>query len=254
MLCCENLTVGVSGRALVAGLDLALAPGDRIALLGPNGTGKTRALLTLAGLAPPLSGRVLVDGQPVTGWRRRDLARRLGMLLQEDGPAFPGTVLDVALLGRFPHHGPWSAPGATDRDRTREALAAMGLAGLAERDHGTLSGGERRRLAIARLLAQAPPLLLLDEPFNHLDPAHVVAVLGALRRRTDTGEAGVVLSLHDATLARRFAREAILLFGDGRWERGPVDAILTPPNLERLFGTRYAAYHGADGELLFPAA
>jgi iron complex transport system ATP-binding protein len=236
MLRGDNLTVGVAGRALVAGLDLALAPGDRIALLGPNGTGKTRVLLTLAGLAAPLSGRVLVDGQPVAGWR------------------FPGTVLDVALLGRFPHHGPWSGPGPTDRERTREALAAMGLAGLADRDHGTLSGGERRRLAIARLLAQAPPLLLLDEPCNHLDPAHVVAVLAALRRRAEAGEAGVVMSLHDATLARRFAREAILLFGDGRWERGPVDAILTPANLERLFGTRYAAYHGADGELLFPAA
>lgn len=254
VLRCEDLAVAVGHRTLVRHLTLRLSPGDRIAMLGPNGVGKTRALLTMAGLVTPAGGQVTLDGSPIGSVPRRALARQLGMLLQEEGPAFPGSVLDVALLGRYPHHGPWQSPSRRDIELARDALAAVALADCADRDHTTLSGGERRRLAIARLLAQAPPLLLLDEPVNHLDPAHVVALLGHLRALTEQGTAGVLVTLHDASLARRFATEAVLLFGDGHWERGPVADVLTAANLERLFGTRYATYRGADGELLVPAA
>jgi iron complex transport system ATP-binding protein len=254
VLHCEKLTVRIGGRTLVRDLDLRLAPGDRVALLGPNGVGKTLTLLTLAGLASPASGTITLGGEPLGSLARTSVAQRLGMLLQDEDAAFPGTVAEAALLGRFAHHGPWRAPASRDLDAAGAALRAVGLDALATRQARELSGGERRRLGLAQALAQQAPLLLLDEPLNHLDPAHAVGIVRHLRGLATTGALGFMASLHDATLARHLATDVLLLFGDGHWERGPADDLLNAATLERLFGTRYTSYRGADGEVLFPAA
>jgi iron complex transport system ATP-binding protein len=254
MLSCQNVTVSVAGRVLVRDLSLDLRPGDCLALLGPNGVGKTLTLLTLAGLRRPAGGSVLLDGLPIDGQPRLEVAKRLGMLLQEDNDAFPATVLQAALLGRFPHHGPWRAESDADVAITREALARVDLAGLEDRDAATLSGGERRRLALARVLAQAAPTVLLDEPVNHLDPGHQGQILRHLQALATVHHQAVLMSLHDAVLAGRHATRVILLFGDGRWSCGPTQELLTASNLHALFGTPYAAYTGPDGTVLMPAA
>jgi iron complex transport system ATP-binding protein len=176
------------------------------------------------------------------------------MLLQDDGEAFPATVLQTALLGRFPHHGPWRAETGADLAIARDALARVDLSGLEDRDAGTLSGGERRRLAIARLLAQATPVMLLDEPVNHLDPGHQGQILRHLRALADVHHRTVLMSLHDATLASRYAGRVVLLFGDGRWACGAATELLTIDNLRALFGTPYAAFSGPAGTVLLPAA
>jgi len=176
------------------------------------------------------------------------------MLLQDDAEAFPATVLQTALLGRFPHHGPWRAETDADLAIARDALACVDLAGLEDRDASTLSGGERRRLALARLLAQATPVMLLDEPVNHLDPSHQARILRHLRMLADVHHNTVLMSLHDATLASRYAQRVVLLFGDGRWASGTAAELLTVDNLRSLFGTAYAAYTGPAGTVLLPAA
>jgi iron complex transport system ATP-binding protein len=254
MLSCYNVTVTIGGRVLVRDLSLELRPGETVALLGPNGVGKTLTLLTLAGLRRAAAGDVQLDGSPVHGQPRRQVAQRLGMLLQEDQNAFPATVLQTALLGRYPYLGPWLAETAADIAIAREALACVDLAGMEAREAATLSGGERRRLALARLLAQATPTLLLDEPVNHLDPCHQGRILRHLRSLAEVRHRAVLMSLHDAVLAGRYATRVVLLFGDGRWACGPARELLTATNLRALFGTTYEAYTGPDGTVLLPAA
>ena len=134
-------------------------------------------------------------------------------------------MLESALVGRHPHIDFWQWESEADRAIARECLAAMDLAGLDDRDVTTLSGGERRRLGIATVLAQAPAFFLLDEPIQQLDPLHQLGVLELFRARADAG-ACVVMSLHDPGLAARFADEALLLFGDGRWSHGPAAEVL----------------------------
>jgi len=253
MLSCHNMTVRVAGRVLVRDLTLDLQPGDCMALLGPNGVGKTLTLLTLAGLRRPASGTVLLDGLPIEAQPRLRVAKRLGMLLQDENDSLPVTVLQAALLGRFPHQGPWRAATDADVAITMEALACVELAGLADQDSATLSGGERRRLALARVLAQATPLVLLDEPVNHLDPGHQRRIMRHLQALAVLHRRAVLMSLHDSVLAARHATRVMLLFGDGRWACGPVSELLTPANLAALFGTAYAPYTGPDGTILLPA-
>lgn len=191
-------------------------------------------LHTLAGLRAPAGGQVTMDGRPLVPRPRRLLARSLGLLTQTTDDPFPSTVLETVLIGRHPHIGFWQWESEADRDLARSALAAVGLEDFAQRDIATLSGGERRRVAIATMLAQNPDVYLLDEPLNHLDPHHQLDVLRLLRSLSSAGHA-ILMSLHDAGLAARFSDHALLLFGNGEWLSGPVDEVLTEATISRLY-------------------
>jgi iron complex transport system ATP-binding protein len=234
-LACQQLTVEVAGRSLVRDLDLAVAGGTVTAILGCNGAGKTLTMHTLAGLRAPARGGVTLDGEPLSTWPRRALARRLGLLTQTTEDPFPSTVLDSVLVGRHPHIDFWHWERDVDRAIARTALAAVALEELAGREVDTLSGGERRRVAFATLLAQDPEVFLLDEPINHLDPHHQLDVLKLLREKAHAGRT-VVMSLHDAGLAARFSDHVLLLFGNGEWLSGPTAEVLTPTTMTRLYG------------------
>lgn len=238
MLRCQRLTVSAGQRILVRDLELDLAPGALLAVLGPNGSGKSLTLHTLAGLRPPAEGKVLLAGRDLPGMPRQEAARQLGLLLQDDLENFPATVLESVLLGRHPHGRRWAGPSDGDRELALHALEEMDLAELRDRETETLSGGERRRLAIARLLVQDTAVLLLDEPTNHLDPRHQVRVLGRLADLATAGRT-VMLSLHDPSMALRFAPTTLLLHGDGRWRHGPTADILSVDTLGELFATPY---------------
>jgi iron complex transport system ATP-binding protein len=234
----DRLRIGVPGRVLVDGLDCGIRAGEFIALLGGNGTGKSLLLRTLAGLRAPASGQVLLDGAAIGSLARRDVARRLGFLPQDPEAPPQGSVHETVLLGRFAHLGFWQQPGADDLERVAQALDHVGLAALADRELGSLSGGEQRRAAIARLRVQAPSVYLLDEPTNHLDPAQQISVLQGMRDLTREG-AAVVVSLHEPNLALRFADRVALLSGQGEVQL--VDtASLATSHLGRLYGLRYA--------------
>jgi iron complex transport system ATP-binding protein len=252
-LACTGLTIGVAGRTLVEALELRVDAGDCVAVLGPNGVGKTLTLLTLAGLRPPQAGTISVGGELLAQLPRPMIARRLGMMLQQQTDPFPTTVLETVLLGRHAQAGLWHWESPRDLEVARSALREMDLEDLEQRAAGTLSGGERRRLAMATLLAQDPGLLLLDEPLNHLDPQHRFTVLRCLARLCQTGKA-VIASLHDPMLAAQYATHVLLLHGDGRWACGRTATMLTAARLEDLYQTPFAMLHHGDRPIFLPVA
>ena len=232
----RQLQVAVGERTVIDRLDLAVAPGERLAILGRNGAGKSTLLSTLAGLRPPAAGAVLLDGEDAALLHPRQAALRRAWLGQFQTDPFGSTVLETALTGRHPHLGRWDWESTKDADIARDALKAVGLAGMENRQIHTLSGGERQRLAIATLLTQAAPLYLLDEPLSHLDLNHQMAVLELFTGTARECGAGVVMVLHDPTLAFRFCDRALLVFGDGRTETAAVHELLTAKTLSELYG------------------
>jgi iron complex transport system ATP-binding protein len=233
-LAAAAVTVRAGTRELVRELSLHFAAGEMVAVLGRNGSGKTLTLHTLAGLRNPAAGEVCLDGTPIAELSRRAVALRLGLLPQDLEDAFVTTAIETVLIGRHPHLALWQWETAEDERLARQALAAVDMSDFATRRTGTLSGGEQRRVAVAALLAQQPAIFLLDEPTNHLDPHHQLAVLGLFRQLADSGRT-VITTLHDPTLAARFADRALLLFGDGHWSLGPVATALTAASLSALY-------------------
>ena len=252
LLSTSDLGVDVPGRCLVDALDVSFASGEFVAVLGRNGAGKTLTLSTLAGLRKANRGRVSLAGNDMTTLKRQNIAARLALLPQSVDDIFPSTVRDTVMIGRHPHIGRLRWESAEDNDITLDALRTMSVDGLAERDVLTLSGGERRRVAVAQILAQAPEIFLLDEPTNHLDPQHQLDVLTIFRQAADNG-ACVIASLHDVNLASRYADRCLLLYGDGSWELGDCDEILTESRLEALYGTPMEAIDWRNTRLFVTA-
>jgi len=237
---------------LVTDLTVEFVPGEVVAILGCNGAGKTLTLHTLAGLRAPHLGSVHLDGTPFPSLSRRAIALRLGLLAQDIEDAFVTTVLETVLVGRHPHLGLWQSESQDDERIANDALHAVGLLGFGGRLTNSLSGGELRRVAIAALLAQQPKFFLLDEPTNHLDPHHQIAALTLFRSQAREG-ATVITTLHDPTLAARFADRVILLFGDGRWSAGPVNETLTAESLSALYNSTMLEIE-KDGRRIFVSA
>jgi iron complex transport system ATP-binding protein len=252
LLECRGIDIRIESRTLVRGLDLQVRGGSMLAILGPNGCGKSLSLHTFAGLRSAHAGELLIAGRPIAAWARRSLARELALLPQNVEDPFPANVLETVLLGRHPHIARWQWESDLDVGIASQALAAVGLAGYEERDVITLSGGERRRAALAAVLAQAPRLFLLDEPTNQLDPNHQLAALQLLRERTLAG-AAVIVTLHDPNLAARFADQALLIGKDGQWSCGRAAEILTAQHLSLLYDTRFEAVEIGRRRIFFQA-
>lgn len=235
-LSCHSLDIAVETCTLVSQLNLNLRAGSITAVLGRNGAGKSLTLHTLAGLRPYHTGAIRLQSHLLSEYKRRDIARLLSFVPQDFEEPFPVSALECAVSGRHPHIDFWQWESPQDYDLARAALAAVDLEAFAERSVATLSGGERRRLAIATALTQAPKIFILDEPTNHLDPQHQLQVLKLLRRKADDGCA-VIMSLHDPNLALRFADDALLLFGNGQWLTGGCSNTINADTLTRLYET-----------------
>jgi iron complex transport system ATP-binding protein len=248
----QALTIAAGTRVLVQDLSLSLQAGEFLAVLGRNGCGKSLTLHALAGLAAPYSGQVRLRGRDLRSLPRREIARTLGLLLQDREESLALTALDSVLIGRHPHLQFWQREGAEDLAIARAALERFGLRDCAMRLMTTLSGGEQRRAAMAALLAQAPQIYLLDEPSNHLDPHHQIEILSLFRNLCAHG-ASIIATLHDPTLAERFAGRALLLYGDGRYRLGPAAEVLTPEALSELYLTPMQAFGRAPRRAFIPA-
>ena len=247
----RRLRIAVPGRVLVDCFDCSVRAGEFIALLGGNGTGKSLLLRTLAGLREAAEGEVRLDGHEIQKLARRSVATRLGFLPQDPDAAPQGLLAETVLLGRFAHLGFWEMTDTADTERAATALGDVGLEALSQRELGTLSGGEQRRAAIARLLVQAPSIYLLDEPTNHLDPAQQLKILDRLRLLTRSGSA-VIASLHDPNLALRYADRACLLSGAGN--AALIDcAALEASHLSQLYGLRYLEARVGAHRVMAPA-
>lgn len=252
-LATHGLDIAVAGKTLCRGLDWSIAAGERWAILGTNGAGKTTLLHTLAGLRAPAQGEVLLEGTGIGQLTRRAIAQRIGLLPQDSSDPFPATVWETVVMGRHPHLHGWSGESEQDLQLAREALARCELEGWEERPIASLSGGERRRVALATLLTQQPALLLLDEPANHLDLRHQAMLFALMKRLCEEGRA-VVMVLHDPNHARHHCTHALLLYGDGRWESGTSESVLTAGRLTQLYGHPLQLVSGNGASLFVPLA
>ncbi len=235
LLACRQLTLAVPGRALCTDLDFEVRSGECWVVLGPNGAGKSSLLATLAGLNTAGAGTIAYGGVPLMQLPVRARARHRGWLPQDYVDYFPATVLETVLIGRHPHLSRWQWESAADLQRAQQALAEVGLPGFAQRSLASLSGGERRRVALAALLAQDPALLLLDEPASHLDLHHQIEILDLLTDLAHARGKALVMALHELHLALRYADHAIAL-GGGEARVGPATTILTVDAMSALFG------------------
>jgi iron complex transport system ATP-binding protein len=252
-LSAQQLTLRAGSRVLLDAFTHTFHPGEIWCIAGPNGAGKTTLIATLAGLLPPASGHVELDGVRVGAWPPRRLAQRRALMPQSAHDAFSASVLEIVMLNRFPHLAGWGWERDADRRAAHAVLDALGLAAFATRDVLSLSGGERQRVALAAILCQDAPLLLLDEPLSHLDLHHQIDCLDALREWLDAAPRSVLFSCHDLNLARRFATHALLLDGHGGAQAGAVRDVLTPALTSRAFGYPLILIRDGEHEALIPA-
>lgn len=232
----RGLAIGYRGHRIGEGLDLGLAAGRVLALLGPNGGGKTTLLKTLIGLIPPLAGRVLLDGAPLERVPVRERARRIAYVPQVHAGTFGFTVAEVALMGREARRGAFAQPSVADRAIAAVMLARLGIAHLAERPYTQVSGGERQLALIARALAQEPAIVVLDEPTASLDFGNQGRVLDEMRALAAGGLA-VAFTTHDPNQAWRHADDVAQLRDGHILAAGPTRAVLTRTGLEALYGS-----------------
>jgi len=246
------LHVAIGKSEVCNALNLTIAAGDSWCILGRNGAGKTTLLHTLAGLRPPVSGHITVNGQSLDELPRKKIAQCIGLLLQDHADAFPSTVIETVLTGRHPWLGPLQWESTQDLAIARSALLAVELHDMEARLVSTLSGGERRRAGIACLLTQDPQLLLLDEPTNHLDIHHQIRMLDLLQMQADYDDKALLFVMHDINLASKYCNRFLLLFGAGETAQGAADEVLTRDNLERLYQHPLQAIDGPYGPVWLP--
>ncbi|WP_439518310.1 ABC transporter ATP-binding protein [Hydrogenophaga sp.] len=229
-----DLSVGYPGRGVGSGLSLSLQGGEVLALLGPNGCGKTTWLKTLLGLLPALAGSVRLQGRSLADWPLAERARVLAYVPQGQASTFGFTALEMVLMGRTAHLGLIARPGTKDRAIARAAIERLGIAHLADRSVHRISGGERQLVLIARALAQQPQAVLLDEPTASLDFGNQGLVMRAIRTLADDGLA-VLFTTHDPNQALRCADRALLM-RDGRvLAEGAVGRVIEAQGLRALY-------------------
>ena len=247
----RSLGVRLRGREVVRNVSLDFRDGELVGLAGPNGAGKTSLLRALAGLLPPSSGSVRLDGLDIAAIAARERARRLAYLPQQQVVSWPLKGADVVMLGRFARRSPLAAPSGADRAAVDAALAQADAQSFASRPVTELSGGERARVLLARALAQETPVLLADEPTRDLDPAHQIGVIELLKAVAGRGML-VVVSLHDLPLASRWCDRIVLM------DRGRVvaddrpDQALSRERLDEVYGVEAELLEIGDRRIVLP--
>jgi iron complex transport system ATP-binding protein len=233
----SDLTAGYGDRTVLHGVSIEVHAGELLAIVGPNGAGKSTLLRVLSGALRPWSGTVELEGRRLDEYDRRAIARRLAMVAQENLVAFRFTVLEIVLMGRAPHLGAFHFETRHDLEIAHAALERFDLIGLARRPIQELSGGERKRVFLARALAQDPHVALLDEPTAFLDLRHVAEIFARLRElRLERGLA-VIATLHDLNAAALHA-DRVLLMKDGAVAGyGTSDEVFTAENLRAVYET-----------------
>jgi iron complex transport system ATP-binding protein len=242
----EHVHVSLGGQLAVSDVTVRFERSRVTALLGPNGAGKSTLLSCLAGLRRPDSGRALIDGTEVLALDSRSRARRIGLLPQLGEVHWDIDVATLVALGRFPHRGRWGETAA-DLAAVNRAMVATDVVQFATRSAKQLSGGERGRVLLARVLAGEPEWLLADEPLTSLDPAHQLDVLDRLRDVAAAG-AGVILVLHDLTHAARVADDVVLLRDGKLVAHGTRDDVLGVDQLRATFGIDVHVGQAAGGD------
>jgi iron complex transport system ATP-binding protein len=232
----ERLTVAYRGRPVLSDVDLVIGAGERVALVGPNGAGKSTLLRAAAGIVAPVAGRVELGGDPIARLDRPAIARRLAVVPQQTTLPFAATVEEVVGLGRLPHEDPFRGHRPADRAAVAAAIERVGLGHLLGRDARELSLGERQLVLVAMAVAQAAPVMLLDEPTVHLDLRHQVEVMELLVDLNERDGTTILAVLHDLSLAAHFFPRLVLLDRGRVVGDGPPAEVLAPERVREVFG------------------
>jgi len=231
----ENLTITIGKQKIVDKFNLTFKPGEIWGILGANGVGKTTLLHTLTGLRAPDNGKVLLNEINLKNVNAKKRAQKIGLLAQDTEFSFPSTVFETAMIGRYPYAKKWFGELREDIELINQALATMCLTDFIHRSVGTLSGGEKRRLALATLLTQDPDIYLLDEPTNHLDLSQKIRTLSLLQQLARERHKTIIMVLHDIHLLRAFCERVIVMDFDGRCDYGDVARMLSAEHLSQIF-------------------
>ncbi|MGN0746722.1 MAG: ABC transporter ATP-binding protein [Aristaeellaceae bacterium] len=242
MLTAENVTVRYDRHTVVDNLSFCLEEGQWLMLLGPNGAGKS-SLIHAITQGVPYTGRIALEGRDVREYRPAQLARRIGVLSQQHSVGYAYTVEEVVSLGRYAY----SAGFLSGRDdegpaKVEQALSITGMTALRHASMLNLSGGEMQRVFLAQVFAQDPPILILDEPANHLDLVYQKHIFSLIRDWLDKPGRAVLSVVHDLSLARKYGTHAMLMQEGRCVARGVMDDVLTPDNLQHVYGMDVAGW------------
>ena len=244
LLAARKVSVRLGGKTIVDNVNMTLSPNEFVALVGPNGAGKTTLMKALAALLPAF-GDIEVGGRPLPALSPRERARSIAYLPQGHVFSWPLPAFEIVALGRYPHADPFSSVSENDQAAVRRALDVTGTTPFANRIVTTLSGGERARVALARVLATEAPIVLADEPTMSLDPRHQFVVMDVLRHCARAGGA-VLAVLHDLALAARYADRVIVLDSGRIVADGAPDSALSPERIATIFGVQADMVHVGD--------
>jgi len=240
----NNLDAGYKSKKVLNNITLVVNTGQFISIVAPNGTGKSTLLKTIAGILPPLAGKVLIGNKALGDFGRRELAKKIAVVGSEiTTPSY--TVSEMVAMGRFAHISRFSGPSAADRDFVR---AAMEDVKISDKQHclcSELSQGERQKVIIARALAQQPELLLLDEPTAHLDICNQFNILQLIKNLARDKDMAVIAVLHDLNLALQFSTELLFLKDGGMLAYGKPLQTATPAILKQLYGMNFILHRDA---------
>jgi ABC-type cobalamin/Fe3+-siderophores transport system ATPase subunit len=246
-----GLSAGYGERRVLSEVSIDVGFGELVAIVGPNGAGKSTLLRLLAGTLAPWTGAVELLGRPLGEFDRRALARTVAVVGQDSAMAFPFTVLEAVLMGRAPHLAPFSFESPRDLAIARAALDRLGMLPLQGRYVQELSGGERRRVVLARALAQEPKVALLDEPTAFLDLKHIVEIFTILRAQCAEQGLAVVATLHDLNAAALYADRVLLLKDGTAVATGVPELVFTAENLRTVYDLEvYVGRNPATGSLM----
>jgi len=248
----KSLTVHIGQKQICKDFNFNLKHGESWGILGRNGIGKTTLLHVFAGLRHADSGELFIEEQLLNSLKRKVIAKKIGVLLQDSHDTFPSTVIETVMTGRYPHVPFWGIESGRDIAISNQALVDVSLETMSGRQIDTLSGGERRRLALATLIVQNPLLWLLDEPANHLDLHHQIILLQLMKHRAIKSGGALMMVLHDVNLLSRFCSHAMLIIDHENIICGHVNDVLNQENLESLYQHGVRVVSSGDHNYFFP--
>lgn len=233
----EGIEFGYEKKCIINGISFEVMDGEFFGIIGPNASGKTTLLKIIDGILRPWKGRVLIEGRPISEMTRRDVAKRIAMVFQENRLNFNFNAFEIVLMGRTPYLRPMGFEGKKDIDIARESMALTDTWNIANRDINELSGGERQRVFIARALAQEPTVMLLDEPTAFLDLRHQMKVMDLLQTLNNKRGMMIVLVSHDINLASQYCKRLLLLKGGTIRSIGLPSHVVTEENIREAYET-----------------
>lgn len=236
----KNLKFGYGKELILDGISFNVKKGEFLSIIGPNGSGKSTLLKTLNNLYPSKLGAISLDGEDINKLKKRDLAKKMALVLQYNTIEYEFTVEDIVLMGRHPHKGRFERENEEDYKIIEESLEMTNTLDLRDRVVTEISGGERQRVMIAKALAQRPSIILLDEPTSHLDINHQIEILKLLKKMNKENGTTIILVIHDINLGIRYSDRVIMLNEGKIVEIGDAEKVITKKNIRLAYDINVA--------------